>query len=185
VATERSDKVYDYYKEASQRFDYFVVGGTGALAAYVGQSIKPHRIALNPESLELLALLFLIGSIGLGLKHIEAIIQLFKHMFWKLHHEEVRGSLIGVASDGSPAINKSTGDVYSAREMLVIAEAHRQLGEETAVTLQKEGERAARYYHWRNKLLLMGFLMLVAAKILPAYLVITRVANYMPGRLGL
>jgi hypothetical protein len=79
MAVERSDKAYEYWRDASLRFEYFVTGGTDALAAYVGQTSKLDKSRFNSESFELLALLLLIGSVITGLKRIEEVAKCSSH----------------------------------------------------------------------------------------------------------
>ncbi|MEZ5706341.1 MAG: hypothetical protein R3E56_14345 [Burkholderiaceae bacterium] len=40
MPTERSDKVYETYRQAVEKFDYFILGVTGALCAYISQVYK-------------------------------------------------------------------------------------------------------------------------------------------------
>lgn len=169
MALERSDKAYEYWRDAALRFDYFVTGVSGALTAYVGQSLKPHRIGLNPQSLELIALLVLVASVVVGLKRIEAGVDLFRVMHANLFHNEARGKLIESASKGGVFINTSTGDMISAAEMIQTADLHRKEADETLSARNLRVEEATRYYKIRNYLLLGGFLLLIVARIIPAY----------------
>ncbi len=169
MAVDRSDKVYEYWRDAFLRFDYFVTGGTAALAAYVGQGLKPNRLGLNAGSLELLALLILVGSIAVGLKRIEEGVELFKKMHQRVYHEESRGALVSAALEGGISVNKSTGDTLKPPEALYLADLHKQRGEELEGELSDIANASLRYYKLRNRLLLFGFLFLIVARILPAY----------------
>jgi hypothetical protein len=169
MATDRSDKVYDYWREAAQHFDYFITGVTGALTAYVGQTIKPHRIGLNPDSLELLVLIMLVGSVIAGFKRIETNVTVFRIMHQRLYNEEARGSLVST-SQGAPVINKSTGDVLLPDQIIALAQHHQSQIEFARTKLDALTNTSMRYYNWRNLLLILGFMLLVASRILPAYL---------------
>jgi hypothetical protein len=49
-------KIFDSWREASQKFDYFVAGLIGALVAFIGQSFKAVQLGLNAGTLELASL---------------------------------------------------------------------------------------------------------------------------------
>jgi hypothetical protein len=169
VAIDRSDKAYEYWRDASLRFDYFMTGGTGALAAYVGQTIKPHRIGFNAESLELLALLLLIGSVAAGLKYIHEGVEILKKMHKRLFHGESSGTLRSAATGNDLLINKATGDIVHPQQLLLEANLHKERGEEIETEIEGMQRVSVKYYKRRNRLLLVGFLLLIVAKILPAY----------------
>ena len=169
MPTERSDVVYGYWREASDKFDYFVAGVTGALVAYLGQNLKPVRIGANPSSLELLAMLLLLGATIMAFKRIETNIQLFKVMHRRLYAEESRGTLIEAALKG-PGLNASTGDVFTPAQMLSQASTHAVETKVIARVLDDLASETSRYYTWRNRLLLNGFAVLVFARVLPAYI---------------
>ena len=41
MSTERSDKVHENWWQAAEKFDYFILGVTGALCAYTHRCISP------------------------------------------------------------------------------------------------------------------------------------------------
>jgi len=170
MPTDRSDKAYEYWREASQRFDYFITGLTGALTAYMGQTIKPHQIGLNPESLELLAIMILIGSLITGFKRIETTITIFKVMHDRLYNEEARGSLLTASQQGTAVINEASGDIIQPNEVQTLSKIHQTRAETAQEKLNVLTASSKKYYDWRNWLLILGFFLLVAARILPAYL---------------
>ncbi|MEO7522339.1 MAG: hypothetical protein ABIW79_11035 [Gemmatimonas sp.] len=71
MSDDRAKMLYQAWQQASEKFDYFVVGAAGALVACVGQHIRPTRLALNAGSLELVALATLVAAVVIGLKRIE------------------------------------------------------------------------------------------------------------------
>ncbi len=71
---EYSAKAYDNYREASQRFEYFVLGLCVAVVAYAGQTLQPERFGSNSSTVEIGAILLLIACVALGLKRVEKII---------------------------------------------------------------------------------------------------------------
>lgn len=168
MSTDRSDIVYEKWRESTERFDYFVLGVLGALCAYISQTYKAERIGVNPGTLELLALLVLVLAAIIGFRRIEAVNQsnLINHRI--LHSYERRGGLVEVIQKG-PGFNAQTGETYTPEYAKnKIAELSKKIA-----LLQPELEdaqgRALKYYHLRNALTLTGFLMLLAAKLYSAY----------------
>jgi hypothetical protein len=168
MPTERSDKVYETYRQAVEKFDYFILGVTGALCAYISQVYKPAQVGLNPGTLELLALLILVAAAVTGFRRVESTIQVTSLNHRYLRAQEQRGALISKANGGH-LINESSGDILSP-DMV----AHQvQLATEAISALHTQLERARdaaqHSYGIRNALLFVGFSTLVAAKVWSAY----------------
>lgn len=168
MSTERSDKVYETWRQAVEKFDYFILGVTGALCAYISQVYKPSQIGLNPGTLELLALLLLVASAVAGFRRVESTIQVTSLNHRYLRAQEERGVLISRANGGH-LINESTGDILSPEVV-----AHQvQLATEAIPALRTQLESARNAaessYSTRNGLLFVGFSALVAAKVWSAY----------------
>lgn len=169
MPTERSDTAYGYWRESSEKFDYFVAGVSGALTAYIGQHIRPIPLGINAGTFELLALVLLVASVVMSFKRIEIQMSIFKGIHARLYAEEARGSMVEAAMKG-PGLNVATGDVFAPDQMLEVAEFHRAHAAEMKEILDKLVVRSGRYYTWRNRLLLNGFAVLVFSRILPAYI---------------
>ncbi|HEV7473793.1 MAG TPA: hypothetical protein VGN90_07080 [Pyrinomonadaceae bacterium] len=167
--SERSIVAFEHYRDASQRFEYFILGVSGALCAYIGQHLTPHKIGLTPYTLELLSLLLLVGSVFVGFKRIEKIIVCHVLNHRLLYLNEERGQLV-TNFKGQPLVNASSGESFSAKATARrISELH-----ESIPALQEQFDRAAvkgnTYYKVRNWLLAAGFLGLLISKILIPYL---------------
>lgn len=169
MSLDRSDKAYDYSRDASMRFDYFMAGLTGAITAYAGQTVKPVRLGYNPETLGLVALLLLIISVVAGLKQIEVGVQFYKTMHRLLYHAEARGNIVVAAVEGGTVINKGTGDIYDTGQLALKAREHEVKRGALEGRMESLNRRAAWCYRIRNGSLLVGFLLLVASRVLPAY----------------
>jgi disulfide bond formation protein DsbB len=91
--SEFTIKTYEYWREASQRFDYFVTGITGALCAYIIQHFIPQRLSFSPYLLELSAVLFLLASFIVGLRQIEHKVVLLKCGATKAEKSEMYSEL--------------------------------------------------------------------------------------------
>lgn len=168
MSTDRSDGLHAKWRESTEKFDYFVLGVLGALCAYISQTYKPERIGLNPGTLELIALLVLVFGSVIGFRRIEAINQgtLINHRI--LHCYERRGGLVLVLQNG-PGTNTQTGETYTPEYAKdEISKLNQNLAH-LQPQLDATQARALQHYHRRNAVTLVGFLMLLAAKVFSAY----------------
>ena len=169
MSTGRSDTLYAAHAAASEKFDYFITGATGALAGYIGQALHPTSIGFNPTTVELASVLVLLVSVAFGLKRIENVIQIIGVNHAALYHEESAGAL-GAALGPGPIFNEQTGDVLSSAEAAYLAQLHRGTSKDLRPKLKQLQARGTTYYHARNWCLVVGFLLLLTARILPAYM---------------
>ena len=168
MSNPRSDTAYNYWREASEKFDYYVTGLTGALAAYVGQAFHPVPLGFNASTVELFALTSLVVSIVVGFKRIETNIHLFSIQAQQLYLQEVAGSTM-VASQHKAALNTATGDVYSPQQLIQRAAESKEAVSQLDEKFKNAQGIAFRRYKLRNRTLLFGFVLLVAARLMPAY----------------
>lgn len=170
MTVDRSIKAFEFYAQARDKFDYFVVGAAGALCAYVAQNLKVGELGATPGTLELAALLVLIGSVVAGFRRMELAVQLLAFNHLTLHHSEIAGELAKGAQQYQRMISDS-GEVLGSAEAMQRAVTHSNLAKK--VQEQSSGARipAERWYKWRNRLLLIGFLMLVASRVWAPYYV--------------
>ena len=168
MSTARSDGVHEKWRESTEKFDYFILGVVGALCAYISQTFKPERIGLNPGTLELLALLVLVLAAVFGFRRVEQVNLATLVNYKILQANERRGVLVSVIQKGT-GVNTETGAIYTpeyaAQQIPGITEQLKQLQPKLASAQQ----RAQLHYKLRNGLILVGFLMLLAAKLCSAY----------------
>ena len=168
MTKSRSDGLFEKWRESAEKFDYFVLGVLGALCAYISQNYEAERVGINSGTFELLALLVLVLAAVFGFRRIEALIQVTLVNHRILHSYERRGVLVTVIQKG-PGTNTETGETYTPEYANnEINKVNQQL---TLLKpqLEKVQSRAVRFYHLRNALTLIGFLMLLAAKMYSAY----------------
>ena len=70
--------IREYYQQASEKLDYFLLGLTGAICAYEAQQIKFGKLGLNTYTLEVFGILLLVGSMVLGYLRLQETIDVFK-----------------------------------------------------------------------------------------------------------
>lgn len=169
MPTERSDKLYSSWRESTEKFDYFMLGVTCALCAYISQNYQPAKVGLNPGTLELGALLVLVLGTVTGFRRIERTLQATSINHRLLHAYEARGALVSEMADGKPLLNQSTGQVYTPEA----AQAHVVALSNSIDALEREiapvKRDALKQYRLRNGLTLAGFLLLLAARLWSAY----------------
>jgi len=163
---------FGYYREGLQRFEYFIVGFSLALCAYVGQTLHPEKLTfVSAYTIEVVSLALVILSAGVGLKRIESLGQLSRLNGQLLDAIEKRGAVMVAKPDWEGLIVVK----YPGR-LLTIEEAAnwvRVLNDKIKVLhhmVENETTRAERIYKWRNRLLLIGFCGLVLSKVLTPYL---------------
>ena len=169
MTTERSDKVYDNWRQGAEKFDYFVLGLTGALCAYISQTYTPEKLGINPGTLELLSLALLVSAAIAGFKRVETIIEITRLNHWMLRTNEERGALIS-KSRSQPMLNESTGDILSPQMVQQHVNALTRSIPSFDLQIKNAQLSALRWYRIRNVLILAGFVVLVSAKVLSAYL---------------
>ena len=169
MGSERSDSVFAYHRAASEKFDYFVTGLTGALCAYISQTFTPERISLSPASLELAALLILVASVFAGFKRIEISLVATRYNAHTLRLQEQRGQLVSKLG-GSPLVNSATGEILSPVSVQTKIQVITEVLPEFDKNATDNSEASGNWYHARNWLLMVGFLMLVASRVWHAYL---------------
>lgn len=121
---------------------------------------------LNP-SVELAALALLVLSAVVGFKRIETAVHIFKLQANQLYAQEVAGSSV-VATQATMSVNTSTGELFTAAKLLGRAKSHADAATELEPKIQEAVRRATILYKARNWTLLLGFALLVAARILPS-----------------
>jgi hypothetical protein len=168
MSTRRSDSVFEYYRAASEKFDYFVVGVTGALCAYISQTFAVKPISVSPQTLELTALLVLVLSVIAGFKRIELSLVAARYNAHTLRVQEQKGNLVS-NFQGGHLVNSATGEMMSASTVQMKIQVLSEVLPEFEEGMNKSAEAAGRWYHVRNWLLLCGFLMLVSARVWSAY----------------
>jgi hypothetical protein len=72
--TNSRTQAYEQYRDASQRFEYFILGVSIALIAYAGQALIPQKIGANAYTVEIVGILLIIAAVLISLKRLEKLI---------------------------------------------------------------------------------------------------------------
>lgn len=160
------------YYQGLQRFEYFVVGVSLALCAYVGYTLHPEKLTfLSDYTIEIASLALLIVSAGVGLKRIESLVQISQLNGQLLDAIEKRGAVMAAKPNSEGLIVvKYPGRLLTSE---AAADWVRELNEKIQVLhhmIEKDTNRAESIYKWRNRLLLVGVCGLLLSKVLTPYL---------------
>ena len=166
----RAIEVFGHYQASQEKFDYFICGVAGALFAYVGEHYVPQKITFGVSALEPLALLFLVLSFFAGLKGIERAIALKRNNHANLDLREKAGNFISALQGGSgPYYNPEGGEIIGQTELIARRAEYLRQSQVIDAAIETLIKREHRYRNCRNIFLLLGFLALLAAKILQPY----------------
>jgi hypothetical protein len=172
MAGDNRSLIESGYYQGLQRFEYFIVGVSLALCAYVGHTLQPEKLTLlSAYTIEVVSLALLILSVGVGLKRIESLVQTSRFNGQLLDAIEKRGAVMTAKPNFEGLIIVK----YPGRLLTSEAAANwvRELNDKIPVLhhlIEKETIRAEKLYKWRNRLLLTGFCGLVLSKVLTPYL---------------
>jgi hypothetical protein len=105
MAGDNRSLIESGYYQGLQRFEYFIVGASLALCAYVGNTLHPEKLAfLSAYTMEVVSLALLILSAGVGLKRIESLLQISRLNGLLLDAIEKRGAVMAAKPDSEGLI---------------------------------------------------------------------------------
>jgi hypothetical protein len=169
MPTERSDKLHSDWRASTEKFDYFILGVICALCAFIAQAYRPSQLGANPSTVELVALLTLVLAVVAGFRRIEQtlLVSVLNHR--ELHALEARGGMVAKMPAGLPLINEATGQIYTPEQAAARVAAMTATVQEVRPLLEKAKAAAHVHYKRRNGLALLGFLLLLTARVWSAY----------------
>ncbi len=174
---EISKAIYDRGNTDSvEKFDYFIVSVAGALFAYVGQGYVPHKFDSVFSALMPLALVFLILAFVFGCRRIYLanIGKKLNKEFVK-EHEDCRNLTETIDKYHSSQTLVAPFDKITGKTVTIEYLTERR---DKKIAYKKELERKARlkikwansHEKFRDICLVLGFVLILAAKIFQPYL---------------
>lgn len=168
--SSKSDQVFHNLKSSEQKFEYFMLGVSVALFAYIGEKYIPQKISFSQNTFELLALIFLVISIFAGFKRIEKNITSQTINFNKLHAGEKLSSLKKAMVVNQPQIGED-GQIFNPQKAMVEIKHIEEVAMPKYIALTSEiNKKAIWLYKTRNWGLVISFILLIVSKIVGAYL---------------
>ncbi len=115
MSHERSDRVWQEWKQSSEKFDHLMAGISTAVTAYVGQHLEFSRIGINSSTLELVALAVFGGATYFSFRRIMCMVAGMSASHQRLASLEARGNIVAALTEPGvgPLVNTSTGDIIS------------------------------------------------------------------------
>ena len=164
----RAPQAYEYYKDLSQRAEYLLVGIIAASVAFFWRAEEPARLGMNPPTLHLLGLLFLFAAMLVAVSRLHKQPTVFAFMADDLDLADERASLVQSASQGQSVV-ASYGVLHPADQAQRIEQIDQKRSAVRAA-MDKLNEHCNRLYKTRNRLLVLGYALLIAERIwIPYY----------------
>ena len=148
-----SHRIYELWRESAEKFDYFMAGLPAALVAYLAPTLQPTRVGWSADTLELVALLALVGSVFAGFKRIEATVHATRVGGDKLYERDAVAAMSNAAVSGTPVTGKDSGRTLSHQEVTTLIEARKERAGIAEGIERGIVTRASRWYATRNLLL--------------------------------
>lgn len=163
--TERSLDVYNRMKESQVKFDYFMIGLSSALFAYLGEKFSPQPLSFSSNTIELAALICLAVSVVAGLRRIEFDISHQMGNFISLDATERRTTTGKAIAFGAEVLNVDNQSYLTQENFKTHSENMSRKIELAENEMRKYGKRAAIAYSIRNWSLFSGFFLLALSKV--------------------
>lgn len=164
-----SNRAYEFWRDSAEKFNYFMAGLSTAVLGYLAPMLQPAKLGWNSTTLELVAMLTLVGAAFAAFKRIESTVHLQRVGVEKLKNLESVERLSTALQGGIPVADSDTGEVMNVEKIGALLE-NRQTILEIARTVEKDiGKKAERWYAVRYYLLMLGFLLLLSARVWKAY----------------
>lgn len=165
-----SVRAFEMWRESSEKFDYFMAGLGAAIVGYLVPKVEATVIGFNTQTLELLAVLSLIGSTYAGIKRIEHSVHLMRVTTGRLEQVESAGRFsLALHGTETRMIKKETGVPFTQEELQDLLKNRETLVEIAKVLEKNIGDKYERMYKLRTGLLIGGFLLILAARIWGGY----------------
>lgn len=165
-------EVWKNWKQAQQKYDYFVIGLSAALFAYIGGKYSPEALSISQNSFELLALLSFFLSIASGIFRIENDLSIQATKIKQLNAQKKLKIVNQLVSTPGQIMNIDEGKEMSQEELLHKQDILRKFISSSDNDLEFFDNRCTRQFLVRNFSLLFGFLFLIISKFISFILMV-------------
>ncbi len=171
MITERSDRVWESWRQASEKFDYFVAGLSTALTAFVAGGLPTTKPTTGATILEVASAIVLCVAVGLSIERIRANVTSLAVGHRSLYYNEARGRLVALLAEGGgpQMINESTGEIFPTADAPKKIDAYTRTIEELEPQSARWTKRGERAYTLRDLALLVGLGLYVGARVWKAF----------------
>jgi hypothetical protein len=161
---DRSIEVFKELSVSMQKFDYFILGISIALFAYLGKDFIATKLGLNQSTIELIALTALFVSITFGYARLKCGLTITSINFNNLHLGETRGALTEATSTKGLKYNAKTGDLIDPSKAVLEIKVIKEIIEENKVILKKQQDSSVFLGRFRDVFLIIGFVSILVSK---------------------
>jgi hypothetical protein len=161
---DRSFEAWKSWKQAQQKYDYYIVALGSALFAYLGASFKVEQSVNWSYYLELLSLTSIIISILFGILRIQSDVSIQSVDYRKAYANEHLDLANKVVTFNGRAIDGDTGNIIPIEDALQRQIKLREFIGSADKTLKTLGNSSERFFNVRNVALLLGFFLLLISK---------------------
>ncbi len=169
--SNQSLEAWKNVKQAQQKYDYFIVGLSTTLFAYLGSKFTPEPIALSKNLFELVALICILISIIYGVLRLEKDIAIQSTDYRKLQAQERLDAVNKIINLPYKNISVDSGKEILKSDAIEKQEILKEFVNKSLKGLEMLGERYEFYFKIRNGSLLLGFIFLISSKFIGLYLV--------------
>jgi hypothetical protein len=158
-----------------EKLDYFLCGFAGALFAYIGQNYTPHKLDNWFYFLIPLSLFSLTASLAFGLRRLQlsiAVVELNKKVVSVFEEcQSINDELAKhiEKKELSSSVNILTGEKLNSLELIELQKTNREKAKQDKLKAEVKIKRANTYGSFQNIFLIIGFLLILASKILQPY----------------
>lgn len=163
---DRSIIAFQHYREAEQKFDYFITGVTCTLFAFLAKDFTPRAIG-RPELAELLSRALLLISMYFGFKRIDVSIRVMHLNHEFLDAQEKKGTIVSNFA-GQPMLNSLSGDYISPADVPAVAQDQAMRAKAAMSVLKKYQKKSKICYDFRSLFLILGFIAVPVARMVKA-----------------
>lgn len=162
--TPRSTEAYKAYHTAQEKYDYFMLGVSTAVLAFILQQYKPHKPGAFIDYFDQLALILLLASVYYGIRRLEGIVETIRHNYVVLDAGEKLATVVKsvkIGGDLSQAGMQLDTEVFTAQQT-----ARRQESERLRDLFRSS---STVYYRRRDAALIIAMTLLVATRLARPY----------------
>lgn len=164
MADSRSLEVHKSLRESQQKLDYFLLGVSSALFAYLGGKFEPAPIQYSENSFEFAALILLFLSVLLAFIRLERNIVVTQLNFLQLDFQEKKGAIVQALAMPGPVLNTENGEQLDKGNAQLLVHSIDKKLPEILNKIDTQSKLSAVSARLRNWLLLLGFATLAFAK---------------------
>ncbi|MEP6810257.1 MAG: hypothetical protein ABI992_08450 [Chthoniobacterales bacterium] len=164
----RAPQIYEYYKDLAQRAEYLLVGIIAASVAFFWKAEAAAKLGLNPATVHLVGLLFLLAAMMVALSRLHRQPGVFAYMAEEHDLGDERAQLVKSASEDKSVVG-SYGVLRPSDQVKRIGEIDRAISG-IRVATDDLNARCNRLYKIRNWLLVIGYSLMLSERIwIPYY----------------